>query len=42
MLRFLAVALFAVILTGCASPAQVPGMQAKANTYDAQLQKMCS
>lgn len=43
MLRFLAVSLFAVILTGCASSAQVPNMtvadaQAKANTYDAQLQ----
>ena len=43
MLRFLAVSLFAIILTGCASSAQVPGMtvsdvQAKANTYDAQLQ----
>jgi opacity protein-like surface antigen len=43
MLRFLAISLFAVILTGCASSAQVPNMtvadaQAKANTYDAQLQ----
>jgi hypothetical protein len=43
MLRFLAVSLFAIILTGCASSAQVPNMtvadaQAKANTYDAQLQ----
>lgn len=43
MLRLLAVSLFAAILTGCASSAQIPGMtvtdtQARANTYDAQLQ----
>lgn len=42
MLRFLAVSLFSVILTGCASSAQIPGMtvadaQAKAQAYDASL-----
>ncbi|MBB6340593.1 hypothetical protein HNP49_000743 [Pseudomonas fluvialis] len=43
MLRLLAVSLFAAILTGCASSAQIPGMtvtdtQAKAHSYDAKLQ----
>lgn len=42
MLRFLAVSLFAIVLTGCASSAQIPGMtvsdaQAKAHAYDASL-----
>jgi hypothetical protein len=43
MLRLLAVSLFAAILTGCASSAQISGMtvpdtQAAAHSYDAKLQ----
>ncbi|MCM2330802.1 MAG: hypothetical protein NDI70_05840 [Pseudomonas sagittaria] len=44
MLRLLAVSFFAAILAGCASPSKpinmtVTGSQARANSYDAQLQK---
>jgi hypothetical protein len=44
MLRLLAVSFFAAVLTGCASPSKpinmtVTGSQARANSYDAQLQK---